>query len=239
MTASPVTSLHALLARSPRPALTWYGDDGERVELTGTGLAQWVTKASNLLVEELDAGPGRRVLLDLPGHWRALVWALAVWRVGACVVVADEAGAPPATDGVLTVTPASFAGRAGVVAVALPALARAFPEPLLGGALDGATVLSYGDALGSVPPDDPAAPALAGPSGSTTHADLVRPGAPAGRMLLDATAGPVDATLRAALDVLAAGGSVVLVGGAFAAALRTDDERRARLVAAERVTAVA
>lgn len=239
MSASPVTSLHALLARSPRPALTWYGDDGERVELTGTGLAQWVTKTCNLLVEELGAGPGRRVLLDLPGHWRALVWALAVWRVGACVVVADEAGAPPVADAVLTATPASFAGRRGVVAVALPALARAFPEPLPGGAFDGATVLSYGDALGSVPPEDPAAPALTGPSGAATHADLVRPGAPAGRVLLDATARPLDATLRGALDVLAAGGSLVLVGGALAPALRTDDERRARLVATERVTAVA
>lgn len=239
MTASPVTSLHALLARSPRPALTWYGDDGERVELTGTGLAQWVTKACNLLVEELDVGPGRRVLLDLPGHWRALVWGLAVWRVGACVVVADAAGAPPAADVVLTATPASFAGRTGVVAVALPALARAFPDPLPAGALDGSTVLSYGDVLGPVPPDDPAAPALAGPSGAATHADLVRAGAPTGRVLLDATAHPLDATLRAALDVLAAGGSVVLVGGDAAAALRTDDERRARLVATERVTAVA
>lgn len=239
MTASPVTSLQALLAGSPRPALTWYGDDGERVELTGTGLAQWVTKACNLLVEELDAGPGRRVLLDLPGHWRALVWALAVWRVGACVVVADAAGAPPAADVVLTATPASFAGRTGVVAVALPALARAFPDPLADGVVDGSTVLSYSDALCSVPPEDPAAPALAGPSGAATHADLVRPGEPAGRVLLDATARPLDATLRDALDLLAAGGSLILVGGALAPALRTDDERRARLVATERVTAVA
>ena len=239
MTGSPVMSLHTRLARAPRPALTWYGDGGERVELSGPVLAQWVTKASNLLVEELDAGPGYRVLVDLPGHWRAVVWALAVWRVGACVVVPDEAGAAPGTDAVLTASPSSFPGRHGVVAVALPALARSFPEPLADGVLDGATVLSYGDALGYVPAADPGAPALAGPAGTVTHAGLVRPGADAGRVLLDATAMPLDELLRAAFDVLDAGGSVVLVGGGYAEQLRADDERRARLVATEHVTASA
>lgn len=239
MTGSPVTSLHTRLARAPRPALTWYGDDGERVELSGPVLAQWVTKAANLLVEELDAGPGYRVLLDLPGHWRAVVWALAVWRVGGCVVVPDEAGTAVGTDAVLTASPSSYPGRRGVVAVALLALARSFPEPLPDGMLDGATVLSYGDALGYVPAADPDAPALAGPSGTTSHAGLVRPGADAGRVLLDATAQPLDGLLRTVLDVLAAGGSVVLVGGGYAGQLRADDERRARLVATERVTASA
>ncbi len=234
-----MTSLHSRLAGAPRPALTWYGDDGERVELSGPVLAQWVTKASNLLVEELDAGPGYRVLVDLPGHWRAVVWALAVWRVGGCVVVPDEAGAAPGSDAVLTGSPSSFTGRPGVVAVALPALARAFPDPLPDGVLDGATVLSYGDALGYVPQPDPAAAALAGPSGTVSHAGLVRPGGDGGRVLLDATAGPLDAVLRAVLDVLAAGGSVVLVGGGYAGQLRADDERRGRLVATERVTASA
>ena len=236
MTGSPVTSLHARLARAAGPALTWYGDGGERVELSGPVLAQWVTKASNLLVEALDAGPGYRVLVDLPGHWRTVVWALAVWRVGACVVVRDG---PDEGDAVLTASPSSFPGRHGVVAVALPALARSFPEPLADGVLDGATVLSYGDALGYVPAADPGAPALAGPARTVTHAGLVRPGADAGRVLLDATATPLDELLRAVLDVLAAGGSVVLVGGGYAEQLRADDGRRARLVASEHVTASA
>ena len=182
---SPVTSVHTRLASSPGPRLTWYGDDGERVELSGPVLAQWVTKAANLLVEELDAGPGYRVLLDLPGHWRAVVWALAVWRVGACVVVAPDRdgsggtvpvsswtdGAP--TDAVVTAAPESFPGGRVVVAVALPALARSFPAPLPGGAIDGAAVLGYGDALGYVAPADASAPALVGPSGTATHAELM------------------------------------------------------------------
>ena len=234
---SPVTSLHSRLALDPgRPRLTWYGDSGERVELSGPVLAQWVTKAANLLVEELDAGPGFRVLLDLPGHWRSLVWAMAAWRVGACVVVP---GAPDeATDAVLTASPSSpaFAGRLGVVAVALPALARSFPDPLPAGALDGSAVLSYGDVLGYAPPVDLGAAALVGVSGTVTHAELVRSGGEAGRALVDADAAPLDEMLRGVLDVLAAGGSVVLVGGEFAAGLRGDDERRGRLVASERVT---
>ena len=165
MPESSVASLHARLARDARPKVTWYGDDGERVELSGPVLAQWLTKTANLLVEELDAGPGFRVLLDLPGHWRSIVWALGVWRVGACVVVRSGlvgSGAPAddeATDAVVTSAPSSFAGRRGVVAVALPALARSFGGTLPAGAVDGATVLSYGDALGYVAPADPSRPA--------------------------------------------------------------------------------
>lgn len=244
MTDSSVTSVHTRLAREPGPRLTWYGDSGERVELSGPVLAQWVTKTANLLVEELDAGPGFRVLVDLPGHWRSVVWALGVWRVGACVVVGSS-GAPGGTiavahdetaDAVVTESPTSFAGRRGVVAVALPALARAFPSPLPGGVLDGSTVLSYGDVLGYAPPVEPDEPALAGPSEITTHAGLVRAGGSAGRVLVDATAAPLDALLRAVLDILAAGGSVVLVGGGTATELQADDERRTRLLASERVT---
>jgi hypothetical protein len=246
-----VTSTLARIAvAGGRPALTWYGDAGERVELSGAVLSNWVTKCANLLVEELDAGPGVRVRLDLPGHWRAVVWALAAWRVGACVVVAGDepahggpGGGVPAegesrgepADVVVTADPAAHRGT--VVAVALPALARRFDGALPPGAIDGAAVLGYGDALGWVPPLDPGAPALASPTGSTSHADLVRPGWSAGRVLLDASALPLADLLRAVLDVLAAGGSVVLVGGEAAAALREDEGWRERLVAAERIVA--
>lgn len=226
----PVTSVHARLARDGgRPRLTWYGDGGERVELSGAVLAQWVTKAANLLVEELDAGPGHRVRLDLPGHWRAVVWALAVWRVGACVVVGDDEPA----DAVVTPRPAAHPGT--VVAIALPALARRFDGSLPAGAVDGAAVLGYGDTLGWVPPADVAAAALVGPSGTVSHAELVRP-ATADRVLLFADSAPLDLLLRQVVDVLAADGSVVLVGGAAAEALRVDDARREALVASERVT---
>ena len=67
----PMPGLLARLTADPgRPRLTWYGDDGERVELSGHVLDNWVTKTANLLVEEYQAGPLTRVLLDLPVHWR-------------------------------------------------------------------------------------------------------------------------------------------------------------------------
>ncbi len=73
-----------------QPRLTWYGPDDERVELSGRVLANWVTKATNLLVEEGEVEPGSRVLLDIPVHWRALVWAMATWCAGGELVLPPE-----------------------------------------------------------------------------------------------------------------------------------------------------
>lgn len=177
--ARSVTSVRDLLTTLTRtdpahPRLTWYGPGGERVELSGRVLGNWVTKATNLLVEEADAGLGTRVVLDLPAHWRAVVWALASWTCGAQVVLP-----PPGLDrplprdlgGAVVVTdrPGELAARAVdasgtpdlVVAVALPALAMRFPGTLPPRALDGAAdLMTYPDALGWLPPLDSASPAL-------------------------------------------------------------------------------
>lgn len=237
----------AVILRDPgRPRLTWYGDGGERVELSGAVLVNWLHKTANLLVEEADAGPGTRVLLDLPGHWRTVVWALATWRVGACVVLPpddDVSDLVPSDDApvdlVVTDRPEAYGSAPALVAVALPALARRFDGPLPPGALDAAgVVLGYGDALGWVPPLDPAAPALVGPdAATTTHAALVPPAGARARRLLDAADLAVDALLREVLAALASDGSVVLVGGEAAAGVRADPARRAALVAQERITA--
>lgn len=245
-----VADVLALLQRDPgRPRITWYGDDGERVELSGAVLVNWVTKTTNLLVEELDAGPGVPVLLDLPPHWRSLVWSLAVWRSGAGLLLADENGTA-APGPVVTARPLAHPGVVDLVAVALPALARTHPDPLPPGALDAAaSVMTYGDVLGAVPPTDPAAAALAGDDalGTVTvpHRDLL--GAARGR-LLDALPSPVPAgptarvlvpavaplrhVLLTALAVWAQDGSVVLASPDVLA----DGARTSRIVADERVT---
>src|SRR3954470_6954969 len=87
----------AMVAADPgRPRVTWYGSDGERVELSARTLENWVAKTANLLVEDFDAGPGSRICLRLPAHWRAVPWLLAVWSDGACALVpAQGASAPP------------------------------------------------------------------------------------------------------------------------------------------------
>src|SRR5947209_13261290 len=119
--------LRRLLAADPgRPRLTWYGPDGERVELSGRTLDNWVAKSANLLVEEFDAGPGSRVDVRLPPHWRTVTWLLAAWSTGACVLV-DPAGAAgrlpdPAPDVVVTADPAA-AVAAGVEAATIVAVA--------------------------------------------------------------------------------------------------------------------
>jgi uncharacterized protein (TIGR03089 family) len=239
-----VAALLGALVREPgRPRLTWYGDEGERVELSGAVLENWVNKTTNLLVEELDAGPGTVVSLDLPAHWRTVPWALAALRAGATVVPGRSADAdvvvttygPPATAD-------EPAPGAQLVVVTLPALARRAPGPLPAGALDAAaSVMTYGDALAWVPPADPARPAIDGEGLSDEATVLYRDlpswwsGAPADRLLL--APGALGAWLRRVLGTLAADGSVVLLSADRAVALAQDEAALERLVAAERVTA--
>jgi uncharacterized protein (TIGR03089 family) len=231
-----IADLLVQLTREPgRPRITWYAADGDRVELSGAVLDNWVSKSTNLLVEELDVEPGTRVLLDLPTHWRTVVWQLAVWRAGACVVLPGGSGA----DVVVTDSPGEHADAgAQLVAVSLPALARRFVGDLPAGALDAAAaVMTYGDVIGWAPTPDPADPALEpGP----THGELVGwalAGQPDGRVLVAAGPGRTSAQdVARVLGVLAHGGSVVLVDDALAGALAADPDRAARLVASERIT---
>ncbi|BDO42820.1 TIGR03089 family protein [Cellulomonas sp. NTE-D12] len=235
-----VSDLLTVLRTDPgRPRLTWYSGDGERVELSGAVLDNWVSKTANLLVEEFDAGPGYRVLLDLPAHWRSVVWALAAWRVGACVVTpgGDPSPADDTADLVVTDRPTAHLGARDLVAVALPALARRFDAALPAGAIDAAAaVMTYADRLAWAPPVQAGSPALVTPTGTTVHADLFAgPTADdAQRVLLPA--GELAATLVDVLGVLSAAGSVVLVDDAFASALRLDAARTTALTTSERVT---
>src|SRR3712207_930384 len=161
MTTPPL--VHDLLATlasgGGRPRVTQYAADGERVELSGAVLANWTAKTTNLLVEEFDVAPGSTVRLDLPAHWRTLVWALATWRCGACVVLGPDGD----TDVVVSDVPGRHdAGQ--LVAVALPALARRFAGPLPAGAVDAAAaVMTYGDVIGWAPGTDPGEAALVAP----------------------------------------------------------------------------
>lgn len=258
--------LRTLTADPGRPRLTWYGPDGERIELSGAVLVNWVSKTTNLLVEELDAEPGTVVATDLPPHWRTLVWALSAWQAGAEVRVVDEAHAPtgspaPSADVVVTSTPERWLGPDGrrpahgdLVVVSLPALARRYDGDLPAGAIDAASaVMTYADSLGYVTPTDPGATAVSGPGVETSdarvsHVDLLawaRESAPDDaasstpvRALVRTTEGAPGtvALLRTCLQVWAADGSVVVLARSTARELDADPERLARLVATERIT---
>ncbi|HEX4249647.1 MAG TPA: TIGR03089 family protein, partial [Pseudonocardia sp.] len=82
-----------LAADAARPLVTYYDDaTGERIELSGTTLANWAAKTANLMRDECDLEPGARVAVLLPAHWQTLVVLLGAWWCGA-EVVADPAGA--------------------------------------------------------------------------------------------------------------------------------------------------
>ena len=164
---TPASVLAEILRSDPaRPRVTFYEGTpgpalGERIELSGKVLANWVSKAANALQDEYDLGPGSVVRLSLPPHWRALYWALAVWSVGATL---DLAGGPVA-DLLICDDPDTIATMpepipGDTVLVTLGALARAYAGPVPDGAMDEARELAtYGDQL--VAAADPAPDDLA------------------------------------------------------------------------------
>jgi uncharacterized protein (TIGR03089 family) len=248
---TPTALLAALAGSDPtRPRLTWYDDaagptQGERIELSGRVLANWAAKAANLLQEELDAGPGTVVELDLPPHWRAAYWLFAAWSVGAEVVVGGSR-ADHRPDVVVTDDPADWAGcGATVVAVTLAALARGWGgEPLAAGVVDEARDLStYGDRFDAWATPEADAAALDTADGSWTYGALLPAAeeAAAAAGLVDGcraltSAGPVDA-VACWLAPWVVDGSLVLVrGGTGKDKSGLDDATDGSRAAAERVT---
>ena len=235
------TLMHQLASEPGRPRLTWYEGD-ERIELSGRVLDNWVTKTANLLVEEFDAGPDTRVLVDLGPHWRTVVWALATWRTGACVVlpVAGAARtAAPGCDVVVTSRPHRYDGVGELVAVPLPALDRSWDGPLHG-AIDGAAaVMSHGDVLTWMPETDLASAAVETDGTGATFADLFDWAGPAqagGRRLVTTRPDVPAPMLADVLGAYLADGSAVVCGPTVSAALAADPERAARLRDTERIT---
>ena len=149
---TPASVLAAILRSDPaRPRVTFYEDTpgpthGERIELSGKVVNNWISKAGNALQDEYDLGPGSVVRLALPPHWRALYWAFAIWSVGGTVDLVGD-GVPDLLicddpDLPLTIDPPA----GDVILVTLAALARIHPGPVPAGAMDEARELAtYGD----------------------------------------------------------------------------------------------
>lgn len=233
-------------ATSPR--LTWYGPDSERVELSGRVLDNWVAKTTNFLVEELDAAPSVTVGLDLPAHWRALCWALAAWQCGATVVFAstannnDDGGSPSAhsawpavsLDVVATADPTGAPAGDLQVAVALGALELRWRGDLPVGTIDySGQVRAFGDVYFPDEPPTDVDVAVRYDEAAVTYGELLDSWVGTGadtapqRTLLRATT--LVETVRQALKVWLAGGSVVLV--------HPELDVTEKFVAAERITA--
>ncbi|WP_417217014.1 TIGR03089 family protein [Arthrobacter sp.] len=227
-----------LLARhrgSAAPLLTWYGDPGERVELSGHVFDNWVAKSANLLSEEYDAGPGTRVLVDVPAHWKSLAIGFAVLATGAEILVpstapAGSAGSAGEPDLVVTDDPLAAAEahpQAEIMAVALGALALSFPGALPSGALDYASeVRGFGDYF-LADPVPSTAPALTVVDGSEAldYSGLFGVDAAEGTALLGPGA-DYSVALRVAIQQWNGTSPLVLLGaGATATQRILDDER--------------
>jgi len=235
---TPASVLAEILRSDPaQPRVTFYEDtpgptQGERIELSGKVLANWISKAGNALQDEYDLGPGSVVRLSMPPHWRAVYWAFAVWSVGATL---DLVGGPVPNllicedPGLLATLQAA---PDDVVLVSLAALARAHPGPVPAGAMDEARELAtYGDQFVSLADPAPEDLALITAGAHTAYREVVpETGWPTKARV--SLAGDLSQVLESTLAAWAVDGSVVLARNGH----RAGGEPQAERLASERVT---
>jgi uncharacterized protein (TIGR03089 family) len=216
MPATPAEVLAALLRSDPaRPRVTFYEDSpgptqGERIELSAKVLANWVNKAANALQDEWDIAPGSRVRLAVPPHWRSLYWALAVWSVGATVVLDDSAADLVVTDDVEVAT----ASTVPAVLVTLAALARGASAPVPPGAMDEARELAtYADQFSPWEETAPGDIALRGPDADAAYEVVVPQRDWPRGVRVHTTATTLGPFLTTTLAAWAVDGSIVLSRG--------------------------
>jgi uncharacterized protein (TIGR03089 family) len=143
MTSEPPTVIAAFAmmtaADATKPLITYYNDaTGERLDLSGATLANWVAKTANLLVDGHGLGPGDVVAVSLPPHWLTAAIMLGCWSAGVAIGVtgADVGFA----------TSASEVAAADIYAVSLAPLGAPFrPGPPPGTADYAVSVRAYGD----------------------------------------------------------------------------------------------
>jgi len=221
----------AVRSRGQQPFITFYDDaTGERVELSGATLGNWVAKTANLLIDGLGLQPGDTAAVRLPVHWQTAAIVLGCWTAGVAV---DLHGSGDADVAFVTQVGPGL-GAPTVLALSLAPLGMPFrPGPPVGTEDFVLEVRQYGDNL-PAPLATPASLAVPG----TTHAQLLvaaaalgnNRGMPTdGRVLIDGDLETDPALWLAA--PLALGTSIVLCRNMDAKAV---DER----LAAERAVAL-
>ncbi len=214
----------ALVEADPtRPVLTYYDlRTGERTELSGATLDNWVSKTANLLVDGLGLGPGDTAAVWLPPHWQTAAVLLGCWSAGLAVAY----GAPDGDDARVVFAATDVIAAAGDgpgeeaderYALGLAPLGRPLGQAPPGWVDYVVEVRGHADRYQG-PSPSPGAPAWMGADrGPVTHAELCRQardraGAlgipPAGRVLVDGT-GYTDPR-EWLLSPLAAGATTVL-----------------------------
>jgi uncharacterized protein (TIGR03089 family) len=80
------------LSVSAQPLVTFYDDaTGERTELSGITVGNWVAKTGNLLTDGYGLGSGDRAAVRLPVHWQSAAVLLGCWSAGLLVADAGPA----------------------------------------------------------------------------------------------------------------------------------------------------
>jgi uncharacterized protein (TIGR03089 family) len=213
--------LRAIVAVDPtRPLLTWYDDgNGERVELSGATLANWVAKTANLLVDGVGTAPDDRAVALLPPHWQSAAILLGCWSAGVSVAT----GPGPAEVGFATPERADELTQPSRYLVGLHPLGlplRELPEGYLDYAVE---VRSYGDRFVPAFPIKDQSELL---DAATARAEALEI-EPGDRVMIDAARYPDP--LNWLLAPLAVGASIVLCG-------HLNPEEVWERVGAERVT---
>lgn len=219
-------------------ALTWYTPT-ERTELSGQTLRKWLSKVTTLVANEAETGNGCEyplVHLDLPVHWRTVVWACGTWRAGGAVVLGRslevsrwQEARPSLAEPTVSVAarPEDLLPQAPAqVLVPLPSLALRWPGPLPPLVLDGAAdLMGCPDSCPAAPaaPEQPALTVLGDQAQSWTRRQVVEaaalsPGTEPGLPLLVHEQQQAPALLGC-LRAWAGGGRAVLVPPAADAAL--------------------
>ncbi|MCW2640886.1 MAG: hypothetical protein JWP76_3192 [Dactylosporangium sp.] len=226
----------AIDADPTRPLLTFYDEaTGERNELSGTTLENWVAKTANLLVDGCGLITGDAAAVVLPPHWQTAAVLLGAWSAGLVVEYEDPSlagGTSPAEVGFVTADRLDAVPGTGdkfvlgLAPMALPM--RQVPEGFVDYV---AEVRGHGDHFRPYAPIRDADPAM---TDGTTHAELC---AVARKRAATRGIGPTDRVLVAAADAvhplkwlltpLVAGASIVLCANLDPAALdrRRDAER--------------
>jgi uncharacterized protein (TIGR03089 family) len=211
----------AAVRRDPTtPLLTWYDDaTGDRTELSGATLDNWVAKTANLLVDGVGTGPGDSVAVLLPPHWQTAAVLLGAWSAG----LAADLGPDPQPVEVLFTTPgqveiAAAWSTGDRYATGLLPLAAPLPQVPPGFIDYTVEVRGFGDRFVAATPVDGNDRALAGPI-EESHLSVCRAATeraaalgikPGDRVLVDARAHPDPADWL--LAPLLAGASIVLCG---------------------------
>ncbi|MEU5938276.1 TIGR03089 family protein [Micromonospora sp. NPDC047548] len=218
----------AIATDPTRPLLTWYDDaTGERTELSGATLANWVAKTANLLVDELALSPGDSAGVLLPPHWQTAAVLLGCWSAG--LTVADTPGDVDVLFAAAGRVAEADAWPAGDrYALALAPFAAPLREVPAGFADYVVEVRAHGDHFTPYPPGGPGEAALlARAAARATELGI----APGDRVLVDAARhpDPVDWLLAP----LTATATVVLCGDLDPARVpsRTTSEKVTRTLA--------